>query len=64
MCRDNEGKKATPPAHQFLAIYEIVSFKLVAGGIRITQPHSETSKRPRGAAAGEQGASGPGDSEE
>jgi hypothetical protein len=32
MCKDNEGKKATPPAYQFLAIYEIVSIKRVAGG--------------------------------
>ena len=60
----NEGQKVTPPAYQFLAIYEIVSIKRLAGGIKTTQPHTETSKRSRGAAAGEQGASGPGDSEE
>jgi hypothetical protein len=53
-----------PPAYQFLAVYEIVSIKRVAGGIRTTQPHSETKKRRRGTGAGEQRASGPGDSEE
>jgi len=46
MCKDDEGKVATPPAYQFLAIYKIVSIKRVAGGIRITQPHSESRKRP------------------
>jgi len=64
MRKGNEGKKVTPPAFQFLDIYEIVSIKRVAGGIRITQPHSETSTRPRGAAAGKQGARGRDDSEE
>jgi hypothetical protein len=54
----------TPPAYQFLAIYEIVSIKRLAGGIKTTQPHTETSKRSRGAAAGKQRASGRDDSEE
>jgi len=39
MCKDNMGKVPAQPAYQFLAIYEIVSIKRVAGGIRTTQPH-------------------------
>ena len=64
MCKDNQGQEVTPAAYQFLAIYEIVSIKRVAGGIRTTQPHSETSTRSRGAAADKQRASGRDDSEE
>jgi hypothetical protein len=45
-------------------IYEIVSIQPVAGGVRTTQPHSETKKRPRGTGTGKQRASGTGDSGE
>ena len=41
-----------------------MSIKRVAGGIKTTQPHTETSTRSRGAAAGKQGASGRDNSEE
>jgi hypothetical protein len=57
-------ERCPPNRHTILAIYEIVPIKRVAGGIGTTQPHSETSTRPRGAAAGKQGGSGPDDSEE
>ena len=36
-----------PPAYKFLAIYEIVSIRQVAGGVRTTQPHTS----PAGAGA-------------
>jgi len=36
----------------------------VAGGVRTTQPHSETKKGPRGTGTGEERASGTGDSDE
>jgi hypothetical protein len=64
MNKDNKGKAPPPPAYQYLAIYEIVSIQRVAGGVRTTQPHSEPKKRRRGTGAGEQRASGTGDSEE
>jgi len=64
MNKDNKGKPPPPPAYQYLAIYEIVSIQRVAGGARTTQPHSEPKKRRRGTGAGEQRASGAGDSEE
>jgi len=64
MYKDNKGKAPAPPAYQYLAIYEIVSIQRVTGGVRITQPHSETKKRRRGTGTGEQRASGTGDSEE
>jgi hypothetical protein len=56
--KDNTGKAPAPPAYQYLAIQR------VAGGVRTTQPHSETKKRPLGTGAGEQRASGTGDSDE
>jgi len=59
-----QGKGARPTGISVLAVYEIVSIKRVAGGIRTSQPHSETKKRRRGTGADEQRASGLGDSEE
>ena len=64
MCKDSEEETVTPAAYQFLAIYEIVSIKRVAGGIKTAQPHTETSTRDRGAPAGKRGASGRDDPEE
>ena len=45
--REGEGAKSGPPAYKFLAIYEIVSIRRVAGGVRTTQPHTS----PAGAGA-------------
>ena len=62
--KGNTGQAPASPAYQYLAIYEIMSIQRVAGGVRTTQPHSETKKRPRGTGTGEQRASGTGDSDE
>jgi hypothetical protein len=64
MSKGTEGKKPGLPPYQFLAIYEIVSIKRVAGDVTTTRPHSETKKRPRGSGAGAESGGGSNDSEE